>query len=601
MNRRSPLAALGTVAVLGLVVLGVDRVAPPASPAAAGDAEVAAPTPVSGAWACPVGDGREGTALEVVAARPGGTGGQAGQLDLQVLDDGAVTTAALPELFPSADVRRSPSLTVSAAVAGRWAEAPVTLSREWSLDGEGDLPAGTVSGPCVQPFADRWVLPGLSTVGSERASIRLANPFAADATVAIAFLVPEGREEPLALRNLTVPARATLEVSVNEHLPEREDLAAVVEVAAGRVAAEGFQVVDDSIGDIDGVTLVAAASRASETWTVPWIADGDGRSSWLWVANPSDRTAMVELTLHTVDGGVVPTGLEEVSVPPGMLRRVDLRETLPEETGEVALTARSEGVAVYVSAGLVQAGDGPEETGLAIQLGAPAADPSWVVSGRTADDRTERLRLVNPGGEPATVDVDLFTGTSVERPDDLQAIEVPAGAAVDVDVTGSLEGLDRWTTFVTADRDIVVGRVGSGGEEALHLVATLGQPSSSWRPQVAPLAGVHEAGLVTRLHTTLGIRPEPPFTDPDDGPTPDADPAPDADPVGEPPVDDPAPDPPVDEPAPDPGPPDADGPDEAPAVTDEDDAGDATDDDPPDPDDEADDGDASEDGDGSDG
>jgi hypothetical protein len=540
MNRRSPLVALGTIAVLGLVVLGVDRVAPPATPADADTAEVATPTPVSGAWACPVGDGRDGSTLELVAARPGGTGGQAGLLELQVLDDGQVTTTSLPDLFPTADVRRSPSLVEGAAVAARWAEAPVTLAREWRLSGEDDLPAGTISGPCIQPFADRWVVPGMSTVGSERARIRLANPFAADATVAISFLVPEGREEPLALRNLTVPARATLEVAVNDHLPEREDLAAVVEVAAGRVAAEGYQVVDASIGDVDGATLLAAAPQAAETWTVPWVADGDGRSSWLWVANPSDRTAAVELTMHTSDGGVVPTGLAEVSVPPGTLRRVDLSETLPEEAGEVALTARSEGVPVYVSGALVQAGEGPEATGFAVQLGAPTADRSWVVSGRTATERTERLRLVNPGGEPATVDVELFTGNTVERPDGLQGIEVPAGAAVDVALTDALAGLDGWSAFVTADQDIVVGRVGSGGEDALHLVATLGMPSSSWRPQVAPLAGEREAGLVTRLRTALGIQPEEPFGDVDgDDPTvpgPDADP--DPDPRQEPPVED---------------------------------------------------------------
>jgi hypothetical protein len=586
MNRRSPLVALGTVAVLGLGVLGIDRIAPPASPAGASASEVTtptAPTPVSGAWACPVGDGRDGSALEVVAARPGGTGGQAGQLQLQVLDEGEVATTSLPDLFPSADVRRSPSLDATAAVAARWDAAPVTLAREWRLDGEGDLPAGTISGPCVQPFADRWVLPGMSTVGSERASIRLANPFAADATVAIAFLVPEGREDPLALRNLTVPARATLEVAVNEHLPEREDLAAVVEVAAGRVAAEGYQVVDASIGDVDGATLVAAAPQASETWTVPWIADGGGRSSWLWVANPSDRTASVELTMHTTDGGVVPTGLAEVSVPPGTLRRVDLRETLPEETDVVALTARSEGVPVYVSSALVQAGEGPAETGLAIQLGAPSADRSWVVSGRMAAERTERLRVVNPGGEPATVDVDLFTGTAVERPDELQAIEVPAGAAVEVALTEALDGLDRWSTFVTSDRDIVVGRVGTGGEDALHLVATLGMPSSSWRPQVAPLAGVREAGLVTRLHTALGIQPEQPFTevDPDEPATP----TPDEPPVA-PSTDEPAPDPPLDDPGPEPAPTDGvdteveEAPDDA-APDDPDDAGGPGEDDDP--------------------
>jgi hypothetical protein len=530
MSRRSPIVALALVAVVGAAVLAVDLVAPPASPAVDATA-VASPAPVSGAWVCPVGDGRPGTELEVVAARPGGTGGQPAQVDVTVLDGGATTVRSLPELFPFADVRPRLDVDEDGAVAGRWLAGPVALTREWRLTDADDLPVGTIAGPCVAPFTDRWVVPGMSTVGSERARIRLANPFAADATVVVSFLVPEGREEPLALRNLTVPARDTLEVVVNDHLPERADLAAVIEVVTGRVAAEGYQVVDASIGEIDGATLVAAAAEAAEGWTIPWIADDEDRAAWLWVANPGERTATVELTMHTPDGGVVPVGLTEVSVPPGTLRRVDLADTLPEDRDEVALTARSEGVPVVVSGATAQTGDGPEATGFVVQLGAPVPDTSWVVSGGASEGRTERLWLVNPGGEPATAALRLFTGTTVQEPDGLQAVDVPAGAAIAVELTGELAGLAGWTAFVRADRDLVVGRVGVGGEEASHLLATLGVPAVAWRPPVTPLAGAPEPGLVTRLWTALGLGRDAASVPGTDGPAPvdGDDPDPDGD------------------------------------------------------------------------
>jgi hypothetical protein len=564
--RRPPLRALlGIAALLAMLLIGVVAAvrALPAEPAA--DA-VTAPEPVSGAWACPVGDGRPGRDLEVISARPGDVGDDPGTIDLTVIDAGGVSTAEVTELLPTRTARFASDAGEGSAVAALWSDAPVALTREWRLDGAGDDPPGTIAGPCIQPFGDRWIVPGLSTVGSERAYLRFANPFAADATVAMTFLTPEGEEAPLALQNLTVPARATLEVAVNDHLPEREDLAAIAEVLSGRVAAEGYQLVGADIGGVDGATLLAASPAAEESWTVPWVVDSAAQTSWLWVTNPGDRTAAVEFKLHTGDGGDVPEGLMGIDVPPGTIRRIDLRNTLPEGTDTAAITARSEGVPIVVSGAVLTSDEQPEDdeqpegdeqpeddependqepgnTGYAIQLGASVPDRSWVVSAGDPTGRSEWLRLVNPGGDAASVDVVVVDGTSASPAAELRDLEVVAGGAIQVELTDELAGLEAWTAFVTADTDIVVGRLGaSDGDGGLHLVAVLGQSAAAWNPSVRALGGAPEPGLLTRLHTALGIpRPDPVSEDTEDDPfLDDDDPlrdGPDDEPLDEDPLD----------------------------------------------------------------
>jgi hypothetical protein len=514
MTRRSPLLALALVAALVLTVLGVDWLVPPVEP----EEPAAAPssvTPVSGAWVCAVGDAMADEAATVTIAHPGGTGSPPAQLSVASFQDGVATVDSLLPLFAGSVASVVPE--TSDGVSITWRDAAVATTREWEIaaeDGDAALPAGTVAGPCVDAVSPRWIVPGLGTVGGQEARLNLANPFSTDATVAIGFLTPNGAEAPLALRNLTVPARDTVEVVVNDHLPEQPDLSAIVEVATGRVAVEGLQIARAAIGDVDGVSLLAAAPEAAETWTVPWVSDEDGIASWLWVSNPGDRTAPVELSLHTTTGGELPVGLTEVSVPPGTIRRVDLRGTLPEGVASAAITARSDGAPVVVSAASeVATGEAPDGTGLSVTLGAPATDGAWVVSGRDISGRQEALHLANPGSEPSTVDVRVFSGSTLAEPADLQGLTLAAGAAVTIDLAEVVSS-GAWTAFVSAsDGGVVAGRVGRAEEGPLGLVATLGVPAAAWSAVSEPLAGLADGALVVRLGTSLGLQVSAPFGD----------------------------------------------------------------------------------------
>lgn len=576
MTRRSPwLGLVLALSVIAVVVL-VDRVVAPDPPSPSDPvAAPAAIAPAAGSWVCAVGDGTEDTTLDALVARPAGAAGGPAEIALDVLREGEIASSDLPALFPPSHAAETVDAEGAddAAVHVRWQGAPVATHREWRWEGNEDLPDATVAGPCAAPSSPQWVVPGLTSAGGHEARLRLVNVYRTDATVAISFLTPEGERAPIALQNWTVPAGSAREIDINEVLPEEDDLAAVVDVMTGRLSVEGYQITRSVIGGVDGGSLLAAASAPSEMWTVPWIADDDVRSSWLWVANTGDRTAPVELTVHTPDGGDVPDGLAELSVPPGELRRVDLSGTLPDD--DAAVTVRSDGVPVVVSgavrvappqdddeelpgldtddpgtddpdaddpdptteepdpdadavdgdeAGDDEADEGDAEetaSGFAVQLGVTALDSRWTVSGLARNGRTETLRLVNPSGEDAVIDVELFQGTSLQQPDALQSIELPAGTSRSLELTDHLPGNGAWTAFVTASEgQLAVGRLGWSTGDQLHLVAVPGVPAAAALPSGPLLVGVETEGLVRRLGTSLGLFDTDPFdvTDQDDAP-----------------------------------------------------------------------------------
>jgi len=555
MSRRTSWLGVGLVAIVGAVVLLFTWTAgslpePPSAPS------VSAVQPASGSWVCPVGDGRDGTQLRATSARPLDAGDAPAEVDLEVVEAGEREVSTIPRLFPESAVTRSPSIGADGAVGATWRGGPAILHREWLLEDD-ELPPGLVAGGCVEPLGERWMIPGMVTSGGSQALLRIANPFPSDATIGLRFVGTDGPVAPLALRNLSVEARSTLEIDVNEFLPERDDLTAIVDVASGRVAAQGLQLVRSAIGGIDGVSVLDAATDPAEVWTVPWVVDREDARSWLWVYNPGDRLAPVELSYHLDDGGDLPVGLTEVLVEPGQLRRIDLRGTFPEDDEVVSVTARSDGAPVVVSGAVELSADEVDRTAFSVQLGVPQSDASWTVSGGVTDGRVEQLHLVNPGSEEAIATVSLFTGTTVEHREELTSVSVPAGGRrVLVVADGQLER-DAWTAFVSVDQgEVVVGRVGGAGEGPRHHVAVAGVPSSSWRVQSAGARVVRADGMVQRLRTGLGIavgeavptgvpppapeadeQPLPPITD-EEPETPDPGPSVE-EPVGEEPEDDP--------------------------------------------------------------
>lgn len=560
MRWTRPAVALGVV-VLSLGAVGVaDLVAAPTPPepdtATAGPGDAV----VSGRVVCPVGDSREGTSTRLEVTQPAELGTAPARIETRRLGDDPASLA-VSQIFPaSGAISTLGGDGPRATAAVEWQDAPLSVARRWRVDEAEDLPPGTAAGPCpVSTAPTSWTIPGVSTTGGTEGLLRLSNPHATGATVAVRFLTPEGPEAPTRLRNLSIGSGTTEELSLNEFIPERADVTVVVEVLSGRVAAEGVQLARSAIGDVDGVSLLQASTAPAESWTIPWVADAADRDPWLWVANDDDRTARVELTVHTADGGLPAEGLSEVEIPPRTVRRIDLRGVLPEEVS-AAVTVRSDGVPVHASGVVEVRTEDVDGTGLVVQRGADAAETAWTVTGGPTEARTEQLRLVNPTSAPAVVDATLWDGGSTQLPESLRGVEVPPGALVVVPLGEVIDGLDRWSLTLRArSGEFVAGTVGQGDPSgAAHWVAGIGTPRSAWSS--LPIGDVRVVrGAVQRLGTSLGIGPADPFARPAGDDEDELDPAelgPDGPTV-------PAPGPADDATGPDVGTPDGEAPDDA--------------------------------------
>lgn len=528
--------------------IGADRLLGEVAPAAP-QTTTSGPS-VAGAAYCAVGDTVQGNNLALVTAAPS-VGTRPAETRIDQLSEGTVTRGPEVEVFPStATTALVPGGAEDVASVARWWRNPAVLTRAWEVNAAG-VPGGLVEGPCPASPSSRWVVPGLTTAGGASAHLVLANPFETDATLSISLLTPDGPVQPILLENVVVPRHAVRRILVNEHRPEELDVGLVVETRAGRVVAEAYQVVDAAVGGVEGVSLVPATAAPAETWTAPWfqddtppraplppepapepgaeepdpstteldagtetpsIDDAAGARSWIWVANAEDRPAAVTVTLHTVEGGVTPDGLEELTVPPGSTTRIDLAGLLPEGPRRGAWTVRSEnGVPIVAASATRLAADDEARTGIAVSLAAAAPDPVWVLSGRAGAGRSAFVHLVNPTSEEASVRIDLWGGLGIVTAPELTSVTVPPGAVTSVDIGVHLpESATEATAFVT----VTAGRVVAGwqaqqAEGRLDLTASLGVPSARWSGgrEVAPVT--FEPGLSRRIGTQSGPAVEP--------------------------------------------------------------------------------------------
>lgn len=240
---------------------------------------------------------------------------------------------------------------------------------------------------------------------------------------------------------------------------------------------------------------------------------GDGTASWIWVSNPGEEPAAVTVTLHASSGAVVPDIGDELLVDAGHVLRVDLRGLLPPGESAAGATIRSENgvpVAAGVSTLLRPESGDPDTTGYTSQLGWPSPDASWVVPGERMAGRSQVLHLTNPGAETALVDVALWDGAALRRPDGLQGVEVGAGALVELDVTDDLDGAEQSVAFVTATEGSIVAGRHSFGSEVADWVAHTGVPARLWSGgDVVPPVD-HDPQLLEGLGTSGGLQPRDP-------------------------------------------------------------------------------------------
>ncbi|MCY3653085.1 MAG: DUF5719 family protein [bacterium] len=289
-----------------------------------------------------------------------------------------------------------------------------------------DLLAGDLCSPAIP---DSWHLPGGSTLEGESLVLRLFNPFATDARVDIWAFSELGIEATEALEFLTVPARQTRIVALEEHLPRRESLSVIVRPVQGRV-------IPMMIYDIGTDLAVWPGSGAGEAWEFP-VAGVAGLNSHLVMTNEASLSVEYQLEYFDESGSTGP-------VLPGSI----------EGLGQVRVPLDD----TEAGSGIRVTGDGPfgamiigrSETGVSATVGARTTANTWLVPGPGVVPAGSRIRFLNAGVNP------LILQYTTLRPDGqtrTRIIDLPANSLRSVHLTD----LDTTAVRVSADGPFTVG------------------------------------------------------------------------------------------------------------------------------------------------
>lgn len=273
-----------------------------------------------------------------------------------------------------------------------------------------DLLAGDL---CTGTIPATWHLPGGSTLEGERLTLRLFNPFTADARVDLWALSELGTEAGESLEGLTVPAHRTRIVALDEILAGRKSLAIIVRPSVGTV-------IPVMVLDTGTDTAVWPGTGSSEGWEFP-VAAVDGLETALVLTNESslEINFLVEVFDETATF-VVPVG--GTIDGPGQAR-VPLGE-IPTSGFGIRVTGDGPFGAAVV---------GRSETAIAATVGTPTNASAWLVPGPRAVPADARLRLLNAG----VVDLDIIYTTLKPSGEGLSgSLTLAPGAVKTVTVAG---------------------------------------------------------------------------------------------------------------------------------------------------------------------
>ncbi|HKJ55437.1 MAG TPA: DUF5719 family protein, partial [Nitriliruptoraceae bacterium] len=539
----------------------------------------------AGPWYCPAEDGdADDGDTRVVAVRPAVDTRPA---RFTTRDIGATGVTQIGEVFPGAGQQVTGP---ESSLEVRWTDRPVTVSRLTTVSAE---PAGVLARPCVSRVAASWTLPGLTTAAGSSVTLRLTNPLSQEAAVAVEGLTPQGREAPIVLQNIAVPAGETVEVDVNEFLPQQPDLAMFVVARSGRVVVDAVLESQPTVSGVSGRSPLVATAQTQTRWFLPWVATpgrADGRgtgpvgdqlggiaptagptdaatetaeptateeptataeptatpsptaqsteatdestgdatespddildvvvegeaepASWIWLANPNEEPASVELSWLTAQGRMPASILGTIEVGAGAVRRLSLNDVLPAVEGDVGVDVQvTNDVPIAVAGGsVVVDGDGAERSGIGV-LNAVALDDD-VVSMTTvsAQGREQWLTLANPFGVRAVVDLRVWNGATSQAPEALRGLELGPGETVSLDVGEWATGSGEFTVFSMASEGSVTGAIrGLAPSGPMSFSTTAGVPLAIWRANESLVGVVGRPGMVNRMGTDLGMPTE---------------------------------------------------------------------------------------------
>lgn len=303
---------------------------------------------------------------------------------------------------------------------GKFAAATVATSYREPEEGIG-------AAPCSNSAARRWFFPQGSSARGFNQRLVFYNPFPDEAVVSVRFLTPEGPRSKANLADIPVPSEGATTVPVNRFILQQPVLASEVEAVRGRIVAWKTVFFDPDDGS-PGVGSTVGARDGSTEWYFPSGASGENINERISVLNPTDREAIVTISLIAEEERPQPDSLLEVAIDRRSSKSFSITKALAGERFDAlsAIVRSENGVPILAERSVAY--DTDEVRGLTLELGAPRASPSWWVGPAAPDPDRDLLVLLNVGQEEATVELDLLTTDETGgRRLNLSDLTIPAG------------------------------------------------------------------------------------------------------------------------------------------------------------------------------
>lgn len=310
-------------------------------------------------------------------------------------------------------------------VTGSGARAPGLFGARF---GAADRPA---AGQCAQPSGERWFI-GAGAGGLHESLLLLANPDTGPAVADISLWTTTGEVVDVDSRGLSIPGHDSSVLDLANLAPNRAELAVLVTVSRGRVAA--------SMSD----TYTPRGEEAVSDWLPSSAAPATSQiiaglphkmaEPTLSLVNPGTDAARVSLEVLGERSAFTPKGVDEIRVAAGQVTVTELPDSLvkllAEENASLRLTST---VPVTGSLRAVVAGDlvhlpSVEEVTADAATALPGVEGSELLL--TATTVAGRVRVEFPGEDRDPVRVRLKPGitTSVPVPASARAVVVHGSA-----------------------------------------------------------------------------------------------------------------------------------------------------------------------------
>jgi hypothetical protein len=287
---------------------------------------------------------------------------------------------------------------------------------------------------CQAPATNWWFVGADGRVGFTD-TLTLANPAPTTADVAVSLWTAKGSILPPHLDAVSVPGRSRVTIGIASIAPDTATIALHVHANSGSVVAA---LVDRRFSAIksDGADFVPPTASPARAGLIPGFIAGTGPRR-LWLADPGQLDATVNLKLVTKSGTFSPSGVNQVVVHQQHTKVIDLTKVFGGQTGAVEWTSDQpvvgEGLVVLTDPGLR-----PDLTWLAAVP--PLSGPAAIANGSEPDGGKAILVLTAPGGA-ATAKLTTTAGKS-------RTINVAAGTSLAVDVTATIGAGSNPAAFV---------------------------------------------------------------------------------------------------------------------------------------------------------